>query len=76
MLLDGQREQIRFVAARHDERMTWRKWKRIEEGGSGFAFGEEIAFAEPMAEGTRGFWFIHGRSISPRLLPNTAEEAE
>jgi len=56
--------------------MTWRKWKRIEEGGSGFAFGEEIAFAEPMAEGTRGFWFIHGRSIPPRLLPNTAEEAE
>ena len=45
--------------------MTWRKWKRIEEGGSGFAFGEEIAFAEPMAEGTRGFWFIHGRSIPP-----------
>ena len=35
-----------------------------------------LAFAEPMAEGTRGFWFIHGRSIPPRLLPNTAEEAE
>jgi hypothetical protein len=67
VLVDGEREKVWFVAARDDERMTRRQWKRIEEGSSRLALGKEIPLAKPMAEGTRGLWLIHGRSIPAAL---------